>query len=99
MKRVVVPSQIHRLVGFGRNLKVHLIPTPCQGQVHLPLDQVVLSPVQPVFLQGVLPTHHPASLVPLSATHTHPCSEAAQGTPGSGYLPQCGPSCGNHDQG
>ncbi|XP_039554548.1 uncharacterized protein LOC120497316 isoform X3 [Passer montanus] len=37
-----------RLVWVGRDLKDHLIPTPCHGQGHLPLSQAAPSPsVQP----------------------------------------------------
>lgn len=30
-----------------KDLKKHLVPTPCHGQKHLPLDQVAQIPVQP----------------------------------------------------
>lgn len=35
-----------RTIWTGRGLKVHLLPPPCQGQGHFPLDQVSPSPVQ-----------------------------------------------------
>lgn len=34
---------------IGRDLKAHLIPTPCHGQGHLPLDQVLQAPSNLVF--------------------------------------------------
>ena len=37
------------MVWVGRDLKDHLVPTPCHGQKHLPLDQVAQSPSQPGF--------------------------------------------------
>jgi len=37
----------HRMVWAGRDLKHHLVPTPCHGQGHLPQDQGAQSPVQP----------------------------------------------------
>jgi len=37
----------HGMVWVGRDLIDHLVPTPCHGQVHLPLDQAAQSPVQP----------------------------------------------------
>jgi len=40
-------SQNHRMVWVGRDLTYHLVPTPCHGQGHLPLDQVAQSPIQP----------------------------------------------------
>jgi len=33
-------NSLNRVVWVGRDLKAHLIPTPCHGQGHLPLDQV-----------------------------------------------------------
>jgi len=35
------------MASVGRDLKDHLVPTPCHGQGHLPLHQVDQSPVQP----------------------------------------------------
>ena len=35
------------MVWVGRELKDLLVPTPCHGQGHLPLDQAAESPVQP----------------------------------------------------
>ena len=35
------------MVWVGRDLKDHLVPTPCHGQRHLPLDQGAQSPIQP----------------------------------------------------
>jgi len=32
---------------IGTDLKDYLVPTPCHGQGHLPLDQVSQSPMQP----------------------------------------------------
>ena len=37
----------HRMVWVGRDLIDHLVPTPCHGQRHLPLDQVAQSLIQP----------------------------------------------------
>ena len=34
------------MVWVGKDLKDHLVPIPCPGQGHLPLDQVVPNPVQ-----------------------------------------------------
>jgi len=35
------------MVRVGRDLKDHLVPTPCRGQGHVPLDQVAQSSIQP----------------------------------------------------
>lgn len=35
------------MVCFGRDLKAHLVPTPCCGQGHFSLDQVSQSPIKP----------------------------------------------------
>jgi len=35
------------MVSIGRDLKDHLIPTPCHEQGHLPLHQVAQSSIQP----------------------------------------------------
>jgi len=35
------------MVRVGRDLKDHLVPTPCHEQGHLPLDQVAQSSIQP----------------------------------------------------
>lgn len=40
-------AQNHRLVWVGGHLKDQLIPTPCRGRGHLPLDQIAPSPTQP----------------------------------------------------
>lgn len=37
----------HRTVWVGSDLKDHLVPIPCHGQRHPPLDQVAQSPIQP----------------------------------------------------
>lgn len=42
-----IEKQDSRLVWVGRNLKAHLVPPPCYGQGHLPLDQVDPNFVQP----------------------------------------------------
>ena len=42
-----ISSQNHRMIWVGRDLSDHLVPTPCHRQGHLPLDQVVHSPIQP----------------------------------------------------
>jgi len=61
------------MVWVGRDLKDHLVPTPCPGQGHLPLDQVAQSRIQPglesfqgggshsFFGQPVPVPHHPHS--------------------------------------
>lgn len=38
----------HGVIWVGRNLKDHLVPTPCQGDGHLPLDQVPQSSIHPL---------------------------------------------------
>lgn len=40
-------ERIHRLVWVGKALKDHLVPAPCRGQGHIPLDQVAHSSIQP----------------------------------------------------
>ena len=37
----------HRMVWLGKDLKDHLVPTPCHEQGHLPLDQGAQSSIQP----------------------------------------------------
>ncbi|KAK4821804.1 hypothetical protein QYF61_003833 [Mycteria americana] len=39
--------QTHRMIWVAKDLKDHLVPTPCHGQGQLPLDQVAQSPMQP----------------------------------------------------
>jgi len=34
------------MVWVGRGFIDHLVPTPCHGQAHLPLDKVAQSPIQ-----------------------------------------------------
>lgn len=41
-----IESHKHRLVWVGRNLKAHLVSTPCCGQGHFPLDQFAPSLTQ-----------------------------------------------------
>lgn len=46
-KNIKVVEHNHRVVWVGRGVEEYLVPTPCRGQEHLPLDQVVPGPVQP----------------------------------------------------
>ena len=43
----IMESQNCGMVWVGRDLKDHLVPTPCHGQGHLPPDQVAQSPSKP----------------------------------------------------
>lgn len=44
-----VLEQNYRMGWAGKDLKDHLIPNPCHGQGHPPLNQVTQSPMQPGF--------------------------------------------------
>ena len=49
-----LPNVHHRIIWAGKDPKGHLVQLPCNGQVHLQLQQVVQCSVQPDFecLQG-----------------------------------------------
>jgi len=58
------------MVWVRRDLKDHLVPTPCHGQGHFPLDQVAQSLIQPSLehFQGVDIHSFSGKLVAVPAT-------------------------------
>ena len=59
------------MVWVRRDLKDHLVPTPCHGQGHLPLDQLAQSPIQPG------PSNHGSFLFAVSLSSTLKAEEGA----------------------
>jgi len=64
----------HRMVWVGRDLKDHLVPSPCHGQGHLPLAHAAQSSIQPGLEHCQGGGSHSFSRQPVPLPH-HPHSE------------------------
>ena len=71
-----MPSTGHRITDqVGRDFKHHVVQLPCHKQVHLPLDRVAHSPIQPGSEHFQGGGSHSFSGQPVSAPH-YPQSKA-----------------------
>lgn len=62
------------MVCFGSDLKGHLVPAPCHGQGHVPLDQADESSTQLGTNSGLNPSLMESSKAPISAC-SHPLAQ------------------------
>lgn len=71
----IIKSQTHRMSWVGKDLKNHLLSSPCHAQGYLPLHQVAQGPIQPGFEYFHGWSIHRFSGLPVSVPQHHQSTE------------------------